>query len=96
MTIIDILLASHERQREILKRCVISPTAFEDFRHELLMHIQDEEAILFPMLLELKLMEKEIKDAWKDRPVTIYEAEKVFNDCMTVITEGGIPQSLLK
>ena len=77
MSILDYLEASHKRQRRALHRCENDPVAFEEFRSELLKHVNDEETLLFPCLLAIDVLSKTVKHAWGEHAEIFLHMQKL-------------------
>lgn len=63
---IEYLLDDHREHRRKLERCLKSPGNFHALRDDLIHHINLEEAVLYPHLLEIELTEEKVHFAWEE------------------------------
>lgn len=77
MNLIDHLEQSHQVQRELLLACDTDLSSFEEFRNELLWHVEEEESVLFTTLLALKVCTKDLKAAWAEHAKTLAHLQEL-------------------
>lgn len=66
MNAIDYLIEEHNSHRKLLKNIEKETHLFKVFREELILHVNIEEAILYPSLLKVPALEISTRAAWEE------------------------------
>lgn len=66
MNAINILLQEHEEHRTLFENFSGRPSEFAMIKEALVHHVNEEESILYPRLLELESTKDSTTNAWKD------------------------------
>lgn len=66
MNAISILLKEHEEHRRLFEAFSGLPSEFNEIKKALVHHVNEEESILYPRLLELESTKDSTTTAWKD------------------------------
>jgi len=81
MNAIDFLLNEHTTHRELLDQVEQDPSTWDVLRKEIIHHVNIEEAILYPNLLKVKVLENIVREAWEEHSL-----------CMQLVQEMDDPE----